>query len=118
MLLEQEGYAVITASDFEDAYKALQAQRFDLVTLDVRLEDKHLFNVQGLKLLQLIKEQQTDTKVIILTAYPESIREDFLEEQRADALILKVPPKSYFDTNDFLQMVSTLLSPLSGDVNS
>lgn len=110
MLLEKDGYSVNTAENYEIAHKELKTQEFDLVTLDIRLEDRWHFNVQGLKLLQLIEEIWPMTKVIILTGYPESIREGFLDKHRVDALVLKVPPESCFDASDFLKTVNTLLS--------
>ena len=110
MILEQEGYTVMTASDFESACILLDSCDFDLVTLDVRLVDDRAFNVQGLGLLQRIKRFQPEIKVIILTGYPENIREGFLEEHKADALLLKVPEGARFDKIAFQQLVKTLLS--------
>jgi DNA-binding NtrC family response regulator len=110
MLLEKDGHVVNTAENYDIAYEELETREFDLVTLDIRLEDRWHFNVQGLKLLQLIEEIWPRTKVIILTGYPESIREGFLDEHRVDALVLKVPPESCFDASDFLKTVNRLLS--------
>jgi DNA-binding NtrC family response regulator len=110
MILEQEGYTVMTASDFESACNLLDSWDFDLVTLDVRLVDDRAYNVQGLGLLQRIKRFRPETKVIILTGYPENIHEGFLEEHKADALLLKVPEGARFDKIVFQQLVRTLLS--------
>ena len=110
IILEQAGYAVTTAADFEAAHAMLDSRFFDLITLDVRLVDSQAFNVQGLGLLQTIKSRWPKTKVIVLTGYPESIREGFLKEYEVDALVLKVPEGSRFDQNAFQQLVSKLLS--------
>ena len=108
-LLATEGYAVETAAHFEEAEIAIRQMILDLVVLDVRLADTDVFNVQGLELLKLIKTKKVPPKVIILTGYPESIREGVLKRYGADLLILKVPPGSKFDSEDFLHQVKALV---------
>jgi DNA-binding NtrC family response regulator len=109
IVLEQVGYTVTTAADFETARIMLESRFFDLITLDVRLVDGQAFNVQGLGLLQMVKCRWPDTKVIIVTGYPESIRIGFLDEYEVDALFLKVPEGSHFDQTEFRQLVRKLL---------
>ena len=79
------------------------------MVLDVRLVDTDVFNVQGLELLRLVKTQEAAQKTIILTGYPESIRKGVLEEYGADALVLKVPPGSRFNSRGFTDKVQELL---------
>jgi len=110
MLLEQEGYVVTAVADFESACAVLDSQIFDLITLDVRLIDNEVFNVQGLGLLQRIKQAQVGAAVIMLTGYPEIIREDPLEEYGADALLLKVPAGAHFDRIEFQELVRSLVA--------
>jgi DNA-binding response OmpR family regulator len=109
VLLSAEGYSVKSVAYFEEAEKEIVQGSFNLVILDVRLADADIFNVQGLQLLRLTKRQPDAPPVIILTGYPESIREGVLEEYGADALILKVPPGSRFDSREFKKQVQTLL---------
>ena len=78
---------------------------FDLVVLDVRLEDEDSHNVEGLGLLYSVKEHSHTTKTIVLTGYPESIR----GEIGADALFFKVPEGKNFDKNMFRDKVKELL---------
>ena len=108
-LLSEEGHTVKGVARFEEAVELVSQEGFDLVVLDVRLADKDVFNVQGLELLQMIKAQQSAPRVIILTGYPESIYEGILDEYGADALILKVPPGSRFDSRGFQEQVRILL---------
>lgn len=110
-ILTQEGYTVTTAEDFDGAMEALSENMFDLAVLDVRLVDRRVFNVQGLELLRNIKAQERSSpSVIILTGYPESIRDGVLEEYGADALLLKVPSGSQFDVEGFKKRVQELIS--------
>lgn len=108
-LLSIEGHAVEAVASFEDAVGKISQGVFDLVILDVRLVDTDVFNVQGLELLRMAKEQETAPRVIILTGYPESIRDGILKQYGADALILKVPPGSSFDSRGFKKQVRRLL---------
>ncbi|MFA6467660.1 MAG: sigma-54 dependent transcriptional regulator [Bacteroidota bacterium] len=61
--LETEGHIVTTAEDGADAINKLQENTFDLVLLDIRMP-----RVDGVEVLQFIKQQYIDTQVIILTA--------------------------------------------------
>ncbi len=61
--LVSEGHSVTTAEDGADAINKLQEKSFDLVLLDIRMP-----RVDGVEVLQFIKQQYLDTQVIILTA--------------------------------------------------
>lgn len=61
--LVSEGHSVTTAEDGADAINKLQEKSFDLVLLDIRMP-----RVDGVEVLQFIKQQYIDTQVIILTA--------------------------------------------------
>lgn len=108
-LLKQEGLAVHTASSFDEARKLLGTYKFSIVILDVRLEDQDIYNIQGIELLKTIKSQNPEARVVILTGYPESIREGVLERYSADALLLKVPSGSKFDIKGFKDKIHELL---------
>lgn len=108
-LLSGEDYIVESLGCFDEAVRAIAAGEFDLIVLDIRLEDEDVFNVQGLELLRLAKNQEKAPKVVVLTGYPDSLRPGILEEFGADALILKVPPSSKFDTERFKGQIRELL---------
>lgn len=61
--LESEGHTVTTAEDGADAINKLQEKAFDLVLLDIRMP-----RVDGIEVLQFIRQQYIDTQVINLTA--------------------------------------------------
>ena len=109
-LLSKEEYVVKAVGYFNEAKYEIEQKGFDLFILDVRLVDTDVYNIQGLELLQLIKRKNVDAKVIILTGYPESIRDGVLDWYKADALVLKVPPGSIFNTNDFKKLIANLLT--------
>jgi two-component system response regulator AtoC len=62
-LLASEGHAVVTAEDGVAAINQLQEKPFDLVLLDVRMP-----RVDGIEVLNFIKQNFIDTQVIMLTA--------------------------------------------------
>jgi DNA-binding NtrC family response regulator len=105
VLLEAEGLHVSEADSFEHAENVLVQSVFDLVVLDVRLVDEDVFNVEGLGLLDLIKTSHPSTRVIILTGYPQSVK----EKTEADAFVLKVPPGSTFESTEFRNLVIRLV---------
>jgi hypothetical protein len=61
--------------------------------------------VQGVELLKVIKSQPNAPKVIMLTGYPESVRDGILDLYHADALILKVPRQASFDPTAFIEQI-------------
>jgi len=62
-LLTSEGHSVVTAEDGIVAINQLQEKPFDLVLLDVRMP-----RVDGIEVLNFIKQNFIDTQVIMLTA--------------------------------------------------
>ena len=64
ILLEKEGYEVITASEASSAIDLIQKQNFDLVLSDVKMP-----GMGGLTLLEKIKEIDNSIPVIMITAF-------------------------------------------------
>ena len=68
---EEMGYAVITANDGLQALAAMDTTKFDLATLDMRMEE-----MDGIETLRKMKEKDSALPVIICTAY-EEYKHDF-----------------------------------------
>lgn len=105
-----DSHDVLSVSNYEEALNLIATEDFDVAILDVRLEDKDDFNVDGLKLLKEIKEKKPTTGVIILTGYSHSIRQEIIIKYEADALCLKVPPGGTFNISEFQTTVQQLIS--------
>jgi len=58
------GYSAVAADSAEQAYRALDAQTFDAVLLDLRLP-----GTGGLEVLRRIKERRPDAVVVVVTGY-------------------------------------------------
>lgn len=63
-LLERKGYSVIVANCGADAMKLMEAHRFHVAMVDLKLPDS-----DGLTLLQELKTRQPACEVIIMTGY-------------------------------------------------
>lgn len=80
--LEEEGHTVVTCGNSKAAMEQLRHQLFDLVILDVQLDQE-----SGLELLQQIAREQEHTPVILCTAYS-SYKDDF-SSWLADSYVVK-----------------------------
>lgn len=74
-LLESDAVVVHTAATIEEAEVLLQAERFDLAIVDLRLRGGE--SIEGLNFISKIKAQTPETQVVLFTAYgsPEIERE-------------------------------------------
>jgi ATP-dependent Lon protease len=63
-VLSQENYLVKTAADGGEALRLLAAERFDVVVTDYRME-----KIDGLAVLEAVKELSPETVVIMVTGY-------------------------------------------------
>lgn len=64
IILQSEGYSVVTANSGEEALKLMESDNFDVV-----LSDLIMGGMDGLKLLESVKDEYPDTEVIIITGH-------------------------------------------------
>lgn len=64
MALENEDYAVETCFTGEQALKAMKSTKFDLVILDIFLPD-----IKGDRIVEKIREENNDVRIILITGY-------------------------------------------------
>jgi two-component system NtrC family response regulator len=62
--LRKKGYTVLTAHNFDEAYRQVQEHPVDVVLTDVKMGDK-----SGYDLLKAVRELNPEITVIIMTAY-------------------------------------------------
>ena len=63
-LLRRDGYQVEVAESAESALEILKTQSFDLLMVDVKMP-----GMDGLEMLERVKEDDPDTTVVVMTAY-------------------------------------------------
>ncbi|MBN1873936.1 MAG: response regulator [Anaerolineae bacterium] len=68
-LLSDEGYQVRSASSRAEALHLLDAERFHVAILDVRLDESDAANHEGLQLMHEINEIDPTVAIILLTGY-------------------------------------------------
>ena len=86
------GYKVDTAREMEEAEKLLEATEYKVVIQDLRLNIKH--DADGLEMIRLVKEQNPQARIIVLTAYGSAEMEDEARRCGADAFLRKPKPLS------------------------
>ena len=64
IMLQKDGYSVVTAGDGRQAEEKINSQMFDLAIIDVQMP-----TMDGLDLLKKINEKAPDTTVIMITAF-------------------------------------------------
>jgi DNA-binding NtrC family response regulator len=83
--LEKVGYDIVEAEDEDAAAEYLRSNSFDLILTDVRMRSRD----GGIEVLKAVKNEHTDTPVILITAYatvPQAVQamregaEDYVEK--------------------------------------
>jgi two-component system response regulator PilR (NtrC family) len=64
LMLQKEGYDIITANDGAKAKEFIKKEKLDLIISDIKMPD-----IDGIELLRFIKEINPDATVILITAY-------------------------------------------------
>ncbi|MEM6441207.1 MAG: sigma-54 dependent transcriptional regulator [Pseudomonadota bacterium] len=65
-ILEDEGHATRTAQDADGAFKAIEAQRPDLIVLDIWLQGSRM---DGIEILKTVKRNQPDIPIVIISGH-------------------------------------------------
>ncbi len=65
MVMAEEGYEVEMADTGQGALDKFGAKDFDLMVADLRLPD-----IDGMEVIQHVRERRPETKVVIITGYP------------------------------------------------
>jgi DNA-binding response OmpR family regulator len=100
--LEDDGHDVCTAGNSSEALDLLRSREFDLVVLDIQLDQE-----SGLELLQKIARERGQLPVILCTAFS-SYRDDF-SSWLADAYVVKSS-----DLNELKEQVRQVLARHAG----
>lgn len=110
-VLEIDGHQVTVAKSYSEALHALENNRFDVATIDVRLEREKIHNVDGIRILKKAKEKNPDIKAIILTGYPnEEQKQRALEKFDADGYYEKVKNGEPIKIDELSKLVTNLLN--------
>lgn len=83
-VLKSAGFEVTTAGSHDEAIQKLEAERFDLALLDIRLDESDENDSSGLELAEQISQRWEETRVVIATGYAsdETIRKALVPKGR------------------------------------
>lgn len=104
LTLLREGYKVETAGGVQEAWQALQKQRFDVVITDMRLPDG-----MGTEILGGLKAQQRPERCIVITAYGSA--ENAVESLKAGAFDYLTKP---VDLKQFRTIIASAVQDSTG----
>jgi CheY-like chemotaxis protein len=99
MLLKAVGFAVLQASDVEEALRMLEAD-FDAAILDVKMPDPKLLNRDGLTVLHRLRAKHPDIPVAVFTGQP--LADDEVSFARHHRAKVMYKPQTYDVLIDFL----------------
>jgi DNA-binding response OmpR family regulator len=83
-ILEDEGYSVDSVTNGKDAIKKTQEQTYNLALLDIRLPD-----MEGVELLNLMKDNINRMRKIMVTGFPSLQNAIEAVNRNADAYLIK-----------------------------
>ncbi len=101
---EGRDYLITEASDGIDAMRKLKAAEFDFVISDIAMP-----KMDGIRLLAQVKENFPDTRVIMITGYPDEYIERDLTKAGADYCFTKP-----FRNGAIFRTVNSLAERMSG----
>lgn len=105
--LEEIGYNVKTANNYEDAISLIKEPENDvsLITLDIALNAIDSYNIDGLKLINLIKESLKNTKLVVISGLVDKAEQ---YTNQIDFLLEKVSDHGAIDKNVFQSLIKQL----------
>jgi DNA-binding NtrC family response regulator len=83
-ILQDEGYLVDIASTGKEALEKTKEQNYNIALLDIRLPD-----MEGVELLDLMRDGIPKTRKIMVTGYPSIQNAVAAVNQKADAYLIK-----------------------------
>lgn len=102
--LVEDGYDVDVAEDGEEALKKIKGEEFGVIVLDLKLP-----GIDGLQVFEEAKELKSETRGVIITAYPS--KETREKAQRLGLLDYLAKP---FKAEDLEKIISGALGELEG----
>ena len=102
--LVEDGYDVDVAEDGEEALKKIKGKEFGIIVLDLKLP-----GIDGLQVFEEAKELKSETRGVIITAYPS--KETREKAQRLGLLDYLAKP---FRVEDLEKIISGALGELEG----
>ncbi len=98
-ILEMVGFEVIKANAGTEALKILSIKNIDLIIADILMPE-----IDGKKILSLVKEIEPDTPIIIITGFDIEITREYATKYKANGFL----PKP-IEAEDLINLVNKIL---------
>jgi two-component system response regulator HydG len=110
-MLTDEGYTVEAVGDRKSALETLEAGKFDMAVIDIRLDESDEANIGGLGLAREIKRVLPDLPVIIITGYPslDTVQQALQPDEQGKTLAIDFVLKA--NVEELVDIVSRKLGP-------
>jgi DNA-binding NtrC family response regulator len=110
-VLTDAGYAVKAVGDRKSALAALEAGKFDMAVIDIRLDETDEANIAGLGLAREIQIVLPNVPVVIITGYPslETIQEALQPDEQGRTLAVNFVLKA--NVSELVDIVRSKLDP-------
>jgi DNA-binding NtrC family response regulator len=109
-LLVADGHTVYAVAEPSQAMEFLFKKPVDVAILDLRLQDKDMYDVRGVQLLQEIRAKSPRTRVLMMTGFQsDGLLEKIPHVYEVDAFWLKNPVEHRFDIELFRQEIRALV---------
>ena len=105
MLLEQQGYDVVSADSFNQAEESLRHHTFDLLICDLSLDKRH----SAFEVIQLAQHRHPRTTAVVVTGYASP--EELVRAEENQARVLLKP----IEIQEFLSTISNALPKAYAD---
>ena len=93
MILEQKGYAVVAAPSSEEARRALESEKLDLLLCDLSLEEKD----SGFEVLEYARRLQPSLPSLLLTGYASRDISDRAQRLGISVLLKPIDIQEFLD---------------------
>lgn len=103
-ILEHAGFAIDTASNGEEALKAIKKQQYDLLILDVVMP-----KIDGIKLFRMARKSKRYSKIPVLFISGHSNRERLMEQHKEIINHASGYMEKPIKTKTFIEKIRTLL---------
>jgi CheY-like chemotaxis protein len=105
--LLQDEYEITLSKTYEEAVGKVQSNDFDLIILDIKLDDNAPYIVHGIQFLHMMNKNHADIPVVILTGYQDDVdQQKIFEYGNLAGFLLKVP----FDVNEFKNKITEVIN--------
>lgn len=94
MLLEQQGYAVVSAESYDQAKRSLRDGNFDLLICDLSLEKQH----SAFEVIEAARQAHPDLAAVVVTGYASPDEMSRAEETGVRVLLKPIEIEEFLST--------------------